>query len=45
MRVLEFRPVCGDWLAARIESRVFVPYSGPAAKSAFWPSLSGMITL
>ena len=27
--------------AARIESSVFIPYSGPAAKSALWPSVSG----
>ena len=31
--------------AARIESRVFIPYSGPAAKSARWPSVSGTMTV
>ena len=32
-------------VAARIESSVVVPYSGPAAKSAVCPSVSGMTTL
>ena len=31
--------------AARIESSVFIPYSGPAAKSALWPSMSGTMTV
>jgi hypothetical protein len=31
--------------AARIESSVFIPYSGPAAKSARWPSVSGTMTV
>src|ERR1700761_3465460 len=31
--------------AARIEFSVFMPYSGPAAKSARWPSVSGTITV
>ena len=31
----------GEASAARSESSVLMPYSGPAAKSAVWPSVSG----
>ena len=37
-------PTSFELSAARIESSVFIPYSGPAAKSARWPSMSGTMT-
>ena len=38
-------PVSGEFVAARIELRVLVPYSGLLAKSAVWPSVSGTMTV
>ena len=38
------RPVSGDASAARSESSVYIPYSGPSAKSAFSPSVSAITT-
>lgn len=38
-------PVLGSAVAARRASSVVVPYSGPAAKFAFWPSMSVMTTV
>ena len=38
-------PVSATSRAARNESRVSIPYSGPAAKSASGPSVSGMTTV
>jgi len=38
-------PVAGDRRAARSESSVLYPYTGPAAKSASSPSVSGTTTV
>ena len=39
------RPAAGERSAARNESSVFIPYSGPAEKSAVSPSVSGTTTV